>query len=64
MLLAVTAQKFGCRPSDMVRLRDPLLALEFDLAAAARLLAAERSEAGSLVHGTEDGPQRAREIRW
>lgn len=38
----MAAQKFGCRPSELVVLRDPVLALDFDLAATARLLEAER----------------------
>lgn len=42
MLLAIAAQKFGSRPSAMALIRDPVLALDFDLAAAARLLLAER----------------------
>ena len=37
-MLAIAAEKFGCRPSTLVELRDPVLALDFDLAAAARLL--------------------------
>ena len=44
LLLALAAQKFGCRPSSMAVIRDPVLALDFDLAAAARLLIAERGE--------------------
>lgn len=40
----MAAQKFGCRPSELVVLRDPVLALDFDLAATARLLIAERGE--------------------
>jgi hypothetical protein len=66
VFLAATAQKFGCRPSDLVCLRDPVLALDFDLAAAARLLAAERAAAEGLA---PDAPERepahsVREVRW
>jgi hypothetical protein len=43
LLVAVAAEKFGCRPSQMVKLSDPVLALDFDLAAAARLLEARRA---------------------
>jgi hypothetical protein len=66
VFLAVAAQKFGCRPSELVRLRDPVLALDFDLAAAARLLAAERHAANSAAAdaGGESSPRAAREIRW
>lgn len=35
--LAVTARKFHQRPSALLDIRDPLLALNFDLAAAAVL---------------------------
>jgi hypothetical protein len=65
-LLAVTAQKFGCRPSDLVRLRDPVLALDFDLAAAARLLAVERAASEAVTEGAFEEPrtQRARDVRW
>jgi len=44
LLLAMAAQKFGSRPSSLAVIRDPVLALDFDLAAAARLLMAERGE--------------------
>ena len=66
MLLAMTAEKFGCRPSQMVGLRDPVLALDFDLAAAARLLGAERAAANALAEDFEEAPQgrRARNVRW
>ncbi len=64
MFLAVAAQKFGCRPSDLVRLRDPVLALDFDLAAAARLLAAERMATEGLTPGNKESPDRARELYW
>ena len=66
MLLAMAAEKFGCRPSRMVGLSDPVLALDFDLAAAARLLGAERAAANALTEGAEDAPQgrRARNVRW
>ena len=40
----MAAQKFGSRPSSLAVIRDPVLALDFDLAAAARLLMAERGE--------------------
>ena len=42
LLLAMAGQRFGCRPSKMVAIRDPATALDFDLAAAARLIIAER----------------------
>lgn len=36
--LAATARSFAVRPSALLRIEDPVLALSFDLAAAARLL--------------------------
>ena len=47
LLVAIAAEKFGCRPSQMVKLGDSVLALDFDLAAAARLLEAHRAAAES-----------------
>ncbi len=67
MLLAVAAEKFGCRPSRMTGLRDPVLALDFDLAAAAKLLERERSAAGAWSEGPAEAPfadQRARNLQW
>ncbi len=66
MLLAMAAEKFGCRPSRMVGLPDPVLALDFDLAAAARLLSAERAAANALTEGLEETPQgqRAKNVHW
>ena len=66
MLLAMAAEKFGCRPSRMVGLGDPVLALDFDLAAAARLLKNERAAANALTEGLEEAPrgQRAKNLHW
>jgi hypothetical protein len=66
MLLAMAAEKFGCRPSRMVGLHDPVLALDFDLAAAARLLGAERAAGNVLTEGFEETPagRRARNVHW
>jgi hypothetical protein len=66
MLLAMAAEKFGCRPSRMVGLGDPVLALDFDLAAAARLLKTERAAANALTEGLEESPQsqRAKNLHW
>ena len=68
LLVAAAAEKFACRPSRMVGLEDPLLALDFDLAAAARLmdreraaLAQTREERGEIDAATQD---RTREERW
>ena len=63
MLLAIAAEKFGCRPSEMIRLRDPVVALDLDLAAAARLLERESEAANEWIDG-EIEPQRAMEICW
>ena len=56
---------FGCRPSAMAGLDDPVLALDFDLAATARLLGRERQ---ALMEGRGDaeeaGARRTREDRW
>jgi hypothetical protein len=63
--LAVTASKFGCRPSALALVRDPVLALEFDLAAAARLIAVERAAAETLEHaGAEPDWHAARYVQW
>ena len=66
MLLALAAEKFGCRPSRMVELRDPVLALDFDLAAAARLLAAERAAANAMTEDFDEASagQQAKNVRW
>jgi hypothetical protein len=67
MLLAITAEKFGCRPSAMVGLRDAVLALDFDLASAARLLGAERAAAIAATEGSNDAAlasRRAKSVYW
>lgn len=67
LLVSMTAQKFGTRPSQLVGLHDPVLALDFDLAAAARLLAAERaaaSEAESSLAESGSPPRRICEVKW
>lgn len=71
MLLAMAAEKFACRPSRLVGLGDPVLALDFDLAATARLLAAERAAAAGADRAADldaSGPSasapRVREIEW
>jgi len=51
----------------MVGLRDPVLALDFDLAAAAKLLEAERAAAIAVTGRMEEAPmagQPARNVRW
>ncbi len=45
----------------MIRLRDPVVALDFDLAAAARLLERERQ---TLNEWSEETLERPREIFW
>lgn len=62
----MTAERFGCRPSCLVGLNDPVLALDFDLAAAAKLLGAERAAANALTEGLDEaGPsQRAKSVQW
>ena len=40
-MVAQTARMFGQRPSSLMRMTDPVLALAFDLAAAERLAAAD-----------------------
>jgi len=60
-LLALAARQFGCRPSRLVRLRDPVLALDFDLAAAARLFAFERS---AVSPGDASGDPQFRSVIW
>ena len=40
-MVAQTARMFGQRPSSLMRMTDPVLALSFDLAAAERLAAAD-----------------------
>ena len=66
-LLAITAHKFGCRPSSLVRLHDPVLALDFDLAAAGRLLELQRSAVTEMDGGAGDqtsAPVQASHIYW
>lgn len=65
-LLAIAAQKFGSRPSALAGLRDPVLALDFDLAAAARLLDTERAAREDAASGADENPAppRRRDVRW
>ncbi len=66
-LLALTGHKFACRPRALVLLRDPVLALDFDLAAAARLLDLERAACeGAGIGGgeSEGGENAARHLHW
>lgn len=68
LLLSLAAKTFACRPSAMAGLDDPVLALDFDLASAARLLARERAALRD-VRGEGDENEfpagsRAREERW
>ena len=62
----MAAEKFGCRPSQMVGLRDPVLALDFDLAAAARLLNVERAAAMAMTEGFDGNApgQKSRSVYW
>ena len=66
--MAVAAEKFARCPSRMVGLDDPVLALDFDLAAAARLIEREHAtlassaDAEGAAEFAGGGP--AREERW
>ena len=62
----MAAEKFGCRPSRMVGLRDSVLALDFDLAAAAKLLDAERAAANALTDGAVEATdsRQAKNVHW
>lgn len=68
LLVATAAEKFACRPSRMVGLDDSVLALDFDLAAAARLM--ERERAATAQHREEhreceiSAENPVREERW
>lgn len=67
MLIAMAANKFGCRPSDLVVIHDPVLALDFDLAATVRLLDAERRALAEDGAGTDEWPAEpapVREFYW
>jgi hypothetical protein len=68
VLVAITAERFGCRPSSLVGLRDAVLALDFDLAAAARLMEVERTARLEANSGSEDFPpsvsRRTRSVDW
>jgi hypothetical protein len=68
LLIAMAAAKFGSRPSELVGLLDPVLALDFDLAAAARLLVEERAAAtisgADLQPGANAPPRRPGEEFW
>ncbi len=50
----------------MIGLSDAVLALDFDLAAAARLLQWERETANALAEGVGEssGGRRAKEVHW
>ena len=61
--MAIAAQKFACRPSRLVLLRDPVLALDFDLAAAARLLEIERHAKASLEESLGESAANSRDER-
>jgi len=66
-LLAIAAEKFGCRPSELIDLRDPVLALDLDLAAAARLLRfspSARVEAQTTAGDSIAEPRTSRTIYW
>ncbi len=63
MLLAIAGEKFGCRPSELILLRDRVVALDFDLAAAARLLERER-RAAEEWRGDEISGERTNDIVW
>lgn len=39
-----TAKLFSCRPSELMAIEDPVLALAFDLAAAARVIRGAKDE--------------------
>jgi hypothetical protein len=67
LLVSVAAERFGVRPSQLVGLRDAVLALDFDLAAAARLLEAERAacaEAEPKLDPTTPLGGRTRQVNW
>jgi hypothetical protein len=68
LLVALAAEKFACRPSQMVGLEDSVLALDFDLAAAARLIERERAALAEIRRDPEEGAfadtGRTREERW
>lgn len=67
LLVSLAAEKFGARPSTLIGLCDPVLALDFDLAAAARLLEAARSacaEAESGLDGASPPGGRMRQVNW
>jgi hypothetical protein len=65
-LLAIAAEKFGCRPSSLVLLADPVLALDFDLAAAARLLEIARGavEPSPLVADSPGSQAGSHDMYW
>ena len=60
-MIALTGQKFGKRPSQLLRIRDEVLALDFDQAAALRLQEfedereRERIELMALMMGVRSG---------
>jgi hypothetical protein len=59
--VSTAAQTFGTRPSVLVGLDDKVLALDFDLAAAARLLRAE-CEARAALERDDEGA--TRQVAW
>jgi hypothetical protein len=63
-LVAIAAEMFSCRPSALVALRDPLLALDFDLAAAAHLLALRRPADPASGDRPGEAPANIRHLHW
>lgn len=63
LLVSAAAQRFGSRPSQLVGLDDPVLALDFDLAAAASLVRAER-EAFAAKEVEESERPKTSEMQW
>lgn len=56
-MLALTAQKFGTRPSRLLQLGDEVIALDFDNAAALRLQWWEDERAAAFLQAQVGGAQ-------
>lgn len=58
--MALTAQKFGKRPSQLMGLSDPVIALDFDNAAAMRLQQWEDERTAAMFGGRDNQPSEVR----
>lgn len=66
-MIAQAGEKFGCRPSALAGIDDPVMALDFDLAALVRLTKDEiaMTERALESEGVQlPAPRRPRQVEW